>query len=78
MHITITTTTTKNEFYATVYQKGIRIKEFNRYIKYGYARIKSFPGTTITQLNNYYSIPTLKEEKPEIVILHVGINDLLF
>ena len=57
--------------------KGIRIKEFNRYIKYGYARIKSFPGTTINQLNNYYSIPTLKEEKPEIVILHVGINDLL-
>ena len=57
--------------------KGIRIKEFNRYVKNGNARIKSFPGTTIQQLNNYYSIPTLKEEKPEIVILHVGINDLL-
>ena len=57
--------------------KGIRIKEFNRYVKNGSARIKSFPGTTIQQLNNYYSIPTLKEEKPEIVILHVGINDLL-
>ena len=45
--------------------KGIRIKEL------------SFPGTAINQLKNYYSIPTLKEEKPEIVILHVGINDLL-
>ena len=38
--------------------------------------MKSFPGATIKQLH-HYSLPTLQDEKPEVVIIHVGINDLL-
>ena len=56
--------------------KGIRGREFSDCIDEGNAHIKSFPGSTVTQLN-HYSMPTLWEEKPEIVILHAGINDLL-
>ena len=57
--------------------KGIRSREFSNCFNYnGKAHIKSFPGSTTKQLN-YYSVPTLSEEKPEIVILHVGINDML-
>ena len=45
--------------------KGIRRWEFNKYVKSGSARIKSFPGTTTKQLRDFYSIPTLQEEKPD-------------
>ena len=38
--------------------------------------MKSFPGATIKQLH-HYSLPTLQDEKPKVVIIHVGINDLL-
>ena len=56
--------------------KGIRSREFSNCFNYnGKAHIKSFPGSTTKQLN-YYSVPTLSEEKPEIAILHVGINDM--
>ena len=57
--------------------KGIRTWEFNKYVKSGSARIKSFPGTTTKQLRDFHSIPTLQEEKPDIVIIHSGINYLL-
>ena len=56
--------------------KGIHVKEFNRYIHAGNARFKSFPGASISNLNHYIS-PTLVEEKPDIVIIHVGINNKL-
>ena len=53
--------------------KGIRSKEFNRHIKHGVAHIKSFPCSTVKQLHQY-SLPTL-DENPDVVIIHVGIND---
>ena len=56
--------------------KGIRVHEFNQYLQGGYAKLKCFPGSTIQNLN-YYSNPTLIEEKPEVVVIHVGINNLL-
>ena len=56
--------------------KGIRVREFNKCISNGYAKFKSFPGASIAHLN-YYSNPTLTEEKPNIVVIHVGINNLL-
>ena len=56
--------------------KGIRAHEFNQYLQGGYAKLKCFPGATIQNLN-YYSNPTLIEEKPEVVVIHVGINNLL-
>ena len=56
--------------------KGIRFKEFNNHIHNGYAKFKVFPGATISNLN-YYAKPTLDEEKPDVVTIHVGINNLL-
>ena len=56
--------------------KGIRTREFNYYLKNGDARIKSFPGSNANNMG-HYAIPTLLDESPEIVVLHVGINDLL-
>ena len=51
-------------------------REFNRCIKHGQAHFKSFPGSTVKQLH-YHALPTLLEEKPDIVIIHGGINDIL-
>ena len=56
--------------------KGIRTREFNSHLKYGDARFRVFPGSTTSTLG-HYSIPTLIEENPEIVLIHVGINDIL-
>ena len=56
--------------------KGIRLREFNKNINNGNAKIKCFPGSTVKQLN-HYSLPTLSEEKPNTVLRHVGINDLM-
>ena len=56
--------------------KRIIGREFNRCIKHGQAYFKSFPGSTIKQLH-YHALPTLLEEKPDIVIIHGGINDIL-
>ena len=56
--------------------KGIRFKELNNYIRNGYAKFKVFPGATVSNLS-YYAKPTLDEEKPDVVMIHVGINNLL-
>ena len=53
----------------------IKTKEFNRYIENGYAYRKTFPGATVNELA-HYGIPTLLEDKPDTVIIHIGINDL--
>ena len=41
--------------------KGIRIREFNRYITNATARMKCFPGATSKELAHYV-VPTLQEE----------------
>ena len=51
------------------------MREFNTYIKGGRAHLKAFQGATAKWLHHYI-LPTLKEDNPEIVILHVGYNDL--
>ena len=60
--------------------KGIRMREFNeclnKYNDVGKTHLKAFPGTTTKQLHHYI-IPTLDDEHPNTVLLHVGINDLL-
>ena len=55
--------------------RGLRMREFNTYIKGGRAHLKAFQGATAKCLHHYI-LPTLKEDTPEIVILHVGYNDL--
>ena len=53
------------------------MREFNRLCMNGKSQLKSFPGATARQLNHYI-VPTLEEEdKPDVVIIHFGINDLL-
>ena len=56
--------------------KGIRMREFNYFIKNSTAQMKCFPGATSKDLN-YYVIPTLQNNSYDQVLIHVGINDLL-
>ena len=55
--------------------KGIRAQEFNDNIESGKASFKRFSGATSKQLN-HYTLPTLIEESPNTVVIHVGTNDL--
>ena len=55
--------------------KGIRMWEFNRHLNSGKAHIKPFPGATSKQLK-HYALPTLEDDKPDNVIIHVGYNDI--
>ena len=54
---------------------GIRIKEFNSYVKEGYSKLRPFPGATVKQLQ-HYAIPRLVDETPNRVILLDGWNDV--
>ena len=54
--------------------KGIRVTQFNQFVKTENARIHSFPGATLRQLLHYLDV-NLKSTTDN-VILHIGINDL--
>ena len=77
-----------NSSYADVSSKGkkiliisdsmcsrIKMKEFNSYTKNGYAYRKTFPSATVNELA-HYCIPTLLEDKPDTVIIHIGTNNV--
>ena len=49
------------------------MKEFNVYVRNGYAYRKAFPGATPKELA-HYCIPTLLEDKPDIMIINAGTN----
>ena len=51
---------------------GIRMREYNKWLESGTASIVSFPGATTKRLL-HYSLPTLKEENPKVVVIHVGL-----
>ena len=55
--------------------KGIRMWEFNKHLNGSKAHIKAFPCATAKQLD-YYSKPTLVEDAPDCLIIHVGCNDI--
>ena len=55
--------------------KGIRVREFNNYFVNGTARFRRFPGSKSKQMLHYIT-PTLVDDTPEHVILHVGRNNL--
>lgn len=55
--------------------KGIRMKEFNSYIKNGFVKLRSFTGATIKQLC-HYAIPSLVDETPNRVVIQAGCNDV--
>ena len=51
------------------------MNEFNYYVKIGRVFRKSFPGATAKELAHYAILP-LKEDKPDIVIINIGTNNL--
>lgn len=51
----------------------IKIRDINRHIKNGFVFRKSFAGATPTELAHYCT-PTLSDETPDSVIIHVGTN----
>ena len=56
--------------------KILKMKEFNRLSSSGKTYIRAFPGATARQLNHYVQ-PTLVDDKPDAILIHEGINDLL-
>ena len=54
-----------------------RIKKnlFNNSINEGKAHLNSFNGATINRLDHFIA-PILEEDQPDIVIIHVGSNDI--
>ena len=61
--------------FSTSITKGIKVREFNNHYKLGIARFRRFHGAKARQMKHYV-IPTLIEEKPKIVMLQCGGNDL--
>ena len=58
------------------YVRRIRRLDFNKELRSSKAFFRSFSGANSKQLNHYI-IPTLVDDKPDVVLLHVGTNDIL-
>ena len=56
--------------------KRIKRLDFNKELRSGKAFFRSFRCANSKQLNHYI-IPTLVDDKPDVVLLHVGTNDIL-
>ena len=56
--------------------KGIRMYEFNRFIKNSKAKMFSFPGASSHQMLHYLDVH-LEDRQINTVVIHVGINDIL-
>ena len=63
------------KFFSDSIAKGIRLREFNQYVKSEKARMHCFPGATSAQLLHYLDVNL--DHTTDTVILHIGINDLL-
>ena len=55
--------------------KRIKRNLFNKSLISGKSYIKTFSGSNTKQLNHYI-LPTLVDESPDIVIIHIGSNDI--
>ena len=56
--------------------KRIKRLDFNKELRSGKAFLRSFSGANSKQLDDYI-IPTLVDDEPDVVLLHVGTNDIL-
>ena len=56
--------------------KNIKQNDFNKELHHGKAFFRSFIGANATQLCHYI-IPTLVNDKPDVIVMHVGTNDIL-
>ena len=55
--------------------KGIRRKEFNSKLNKCNTRFRPFIGATLKQMESYVK-PILNDDTPDVLILHVGCNDI--
>ena len=56
--------------------KGIRRKEFNSKLNKCSTRFRPFIGATLKQMETYVK-PILNDDTPDVLILHIGCNDLV-
>ena len=56
--------------------RGIRVREFNEFIKNGYTRFNPFPGANSKTLLHYVN-RILENVFYNTAVLHVGVHDLL-
>ena len=56
--------------------RGIKMIEFNKFVRVGKAKLQYFPGATSKQLLHYLGV-NLQDMNTESVILHVDVNDVL-
>ena len=56
--------------------KRIKRNDFNKELRHGKAFFRSFNGANAKQLRHYI-IPTLIDDKPDAIVIHVGTNDIL-
>ena len=56
--------------------KRIKRNDFNKELRHGKAFFRSFNGENAKQLRHYI-IPTLIDDKPDTIVIHVGTNDIL-
>lgn len=56
--------------------KRMKRLDFNKKLNSGKAFFKTFSGANTKQLSHYI-IPTLVDDKPDSIIIHVGTNDIL-
>ena len=56
--------------------KRIKRNDFNKELRHDKAFFRSFSGANAKQLR-YYNIPTLFDDKPNAIVIHVSTNDIL-
>ena len=54
---------------------GIKLDEFNHYIRKGFAYRKLFPGATVKDLDHHCEL-TLSDDKPDACVINIGSNNL--
>ena len=76
----VTSTAKKNDIliFTDSLPKGIRMYEFNRSSKHGNAKLLCFPGAKSHQLLHYIDVNLDGRKPPDSVIIHIGVNDVMY
>ena len=53
--------------------KGFRMRDFNKFVRVGKAKLQRFPGATSNQLLHYLDV-NIQDNNTESIILHVGVT----
>ena len=61
--------------FSTSITKGINLREFNKEYRNGTATFRRFHAAKVKQIKHYV-IPTLEDDRPKVVVLQCGGNDL--